>query len=209
MRFSALAFAFALVACGAPQREIVDYRPTRVPLTTSRPTGPTLGGFRLGERFLDATRRCESRGRRLAMDFPGSAATCSGSAMPVGYPVESVFLRKCGGSLCQITVRIRVEGETQLQHGLADLRETWTDSYGPDFVSTSEADPECEAGLAVGQYGCLLRGVGRFVLTWEIESLSGARAQLTGFGAAGTQSAVIRLTIATEAGIAASRERDL
>ncbi len=149
------------------------------------------------------------------------SGTCSDTLQSVGYPVESVFLRGCdpGRRLCQVTVRVRVTGEAQLQEALQDISTAWGERYGTEYqnhhrntVPGAESD-DCIAALGEGRYGCLLRGTATFVRDWvgmEQGGLAtGQRAQLVVTGSAGSQVAGLRMTLATADGIEESRERDL
>lgn len=209
---TSVAFALLLLAaCGEPRHARHEWTTPAV-RRSARPRleRPSIGGLFLGAPFLRESDRC---GRFVVADR--WSGTCAEPPQSVGYPVESVFLRRCEHSeVCQITVRVRVEGETQLQHALADVLEQWSTRYGTDYDLGHETDAECDAELRATRFACLLRGEGRFLQTWRIPSdrysvPTGSRAQVSAFGAAGTQLAMIRLTLATPDGIRAASERDL
>jgi len=143
------------------------------------------------------------------------SGTCSDVLASVSYRVESVFLRRCGPRVCQITVRIPMEGETQLQRALGDIMRTWSQRYGgPNAEMAPETDPQCRAEVNAGRLTCLLRGEGMPIQTYPISSAEftvpqGSVAQVYSVGAAGTQRATIRVTLATPDGAAAASARDL
>ncbi len=221
----AIGAAVPLVACGparpAPRTVTTQtIRPRRAVVPASDGTRPTIGGFQLGMGFGTAARICSDARLRFERHPSGTAATCSGTPRPVGYPVESVFLRDCDRVLCQITVRVRVEGEAQLEAALADVTRTWGNRYGVEsfhdaHLSTDAArgDRECVGALRTGRFSCLLRGTAMFVRDWIGPGPGGLRdgdrAQLVAQGAAGSQVATIRLTLASGEGIETSEERDL
>ncbi|MFN7697191.1 MAG: hypothetical protein ACK6CU_15405 [Deltaproteobacteria bacterium] len=180
------------------------------------PQGPTLGGFLLGEGFATAALRCQER-YRFERDPQGTAGTCYGAPRPIGYPIASVFLRDCDRHLCQITVRVRVEGEVQLAEALNDISQAWDARYGDHddahrVTIPGAAANECVSALGGGQYACLLRGTAMFVRDWTGRSgdlASGQRAQLVAQGSEGSRVVTLRMTLATASGVAESRERDL
>jgi hypothetical protein len=216
MRPSAALFVSALVA-------VVGLAPTPDAAGQRTPT-PTLGGFTLGQSFGSAGLRCRER-FRFERDPLGTAGTCYGVPQSVGYRVSSVFLRDCDGRLCQISVRVSVEGEAQLRDAIVDITRAWDDRYGnPDaphdqrhtdhsrMTIPGVAPDDCVTALGGGQYACLLRGTAMFVRDWTGPAgalAEGQRAQLVAMGSAGSQVATLRMTLATARGISESRERDL
>ncbi len=175
---------------------------------------PTIGGFVLGAPFLREVQRCERVGR-FEPDTGMRSGTCSRAIESVGYAVHSVFLRRCGNDVCQITVRVRVDGETQLTDALDDVVRTWDARFGTEGhpPTQHDTDEECLREIQARRFSCLLRGEGRFVETWTIRRPFmvplGTVAQLTAFGAAAPQASMIRLTLATPEGVEHANERDL
>ena len=219
LRGLALALVCGLVGCGGrpAQRAATDpSAPLRAPRVPRAPRAasanlPSIGGFHLGGRWIDEVRRCVNAAN-WRVDADGMSGTCSTVLTSISYPVESVFLRRCGTVVCQITVRVPMEGETQLEQALADISTAWRARYSAAGAST-DTDSRCRAELGATRLSCLLRGEGMPVFDYMIppafEVADGSRAQIYAVGAAGPQRATIRLTLATPDGIAAANRRDL
>lgn len=111
-----------------------------------------------------------------------------------------------------------MEGETQLQRALEEIMPLWRDRYvGSGGELVPNTDPQCRSEVNAGRWSCLLRGEGMALQTYPISSgpppafavPEGSQAQIYSVGAAGSQRATIRLTLATPDGIAAANRRDL
>lgn len=198
MRISGVvgAAVFAL-ACGSPPPAIATGLPGS-PIRSARPSGPAIGGFRLGTSFARAGLHCMNSGFEWSSN--ANEGVCTGAPMSPGYPVASVALRECRGFVCGIVVTLRdFEGETQLEEALADLASDITARYAAagGHLDRHDGDTLCIASLAVSEYQCLLEGRARYRVFQSLPA-PGSIALLMATGASAREAATVTITFATQ-----------